>query len=61
MTTVLDRVRTAARTRVLYLPHAVKQMALPERLISAAEVEDVVLHGESSRTIPPTFVGTAAC
>lgn len=57
MTTVLDRVRTAARTRVLYLPHAVKQMALPERLISAAEVEDVVLHGDILEDYPEDVRG----
>jgi len=35
MATTLERVRTAAHARILYLPHAVKQMARPERLISA--------------------------
>lgn len=57
MTTVLDRVRTAARTRVLYLPHAVKQMALPERLISTGEVKDVVLHGDILEDYPDDVRG----
>jgi hypothetical protein len=31
MATILEVVRKAARARILYLPHAVKQMARPER------------------------------
>ena len=46
MTTILEEVRRAARTRILYLPHAVKQMARPERLISVSEVQQVVLEGD---------------
>ena len=46
MTTTLERVRTAAHARILYMPHGVRQMARPERLISANEVEQVVLEGD---------------
>ena len=35
---ILERVRRAAAQRILFLPHAVRQMARPERLISVAEV-----------------------
>lgn len=39
MTTIVEAVRRAARARVLYLPHAVKQMARPDRLVTPEEVE----------------------
>jgi hypothetical protein len=57
MTTVLDSVRRAARARILYLPHAVKQMALPERLISVGEVEEVVLQGDLLEDYPDDVRG----
>jgi hypothetical protein len=57
MDTVLDRVRRAARARILYLPHAVKQMALPERLISVREVEEVVLQGDLLEDYPDDVRG----
>ncbi len=43
---ILDEARAAARRRVLFLPHAVRQMARPDRLISTGEVRSVVEQGE---------------
>jgi hypothetical protein len=43
---ILSRVREAAQKRVLFLPHAVRQMSRPDRMISAAEVRGVIEHGE---------------
>ena len=57
MTTTLERVRTPAHARILYLPHAVKQMARPERLISANEVEQVVLEGDLVEDYPDDVRG----
>lgn len=42
---ILVRVRQAARRRILYLPHAVRQMARCDRMISVSEVREVVLAG----------------
>ena len=39
---ILERVRKAAAQQILYLPHAVRQMAKPERLISVAEVRNTL-------------------
>jgi hypothetical protein len=39
---ILERVRKAATRRILFLPHAVRQMSKPERLISAVEVRSVI-------------------
>ena len=40
---IQDRVRETAAQRVLFLPHAIRQMNKPERMISAVEVREVVL------------------
>ena len=42
---IIDEVRRAAGCRVLFLPHAVRQMSRPDRMISADEVSEVVRTG----------------
>jgi hypothetical protein len=49
---ILDAVRQAARKKVLFLPHAVKQMARPTIMISAGEVDRVVAGGEIIEDYP---------
>jgi hypothetical protein len=49
---ILLRVREAARKRRLYLPHAVRQMERPDRMITIAEVRDVIEHGEIIEDYP---------
>jgi len=46
MADVLDRLQAAARQRILFLPHAIRQMSHPDRMITPEEVERVVLGGE---------------
>jgi len=36
----------SANKRILFLPHAVQQMARPDRMISPSEVEPAILGGE---------------
>ena len=43
---VLEDIRQAAQRRLLFLPHAIRQMSRPERMISTDEVEVVVTQGE---------------
>jgi hypothetical protein len=43
---IQDRVRESAVKKLLFLPHAVRQMNKPERMITTAEVQEVVLHGD---------------
>ena len=50
--TILDRVRGAAGRRLLFLPHALRQMARPERMIAASEIRMVVDHGELVEDYP---------
>lgn len=39
-------VRQAAGRRILFLPHAIRQMANPDRMISVNEVRYVIENGE---------------
>ena len=43
---LLARVRSAAERKVIFLPHAVKQMLKPKRMIGTAEVRMVIEQGE---------------
>ncbi|MDX6445297.1 MAG: hypothetical protein QOH71_2371 [Blastocatellia bacterium] len=42
---ILESVRSSATRRILFLPHAVRQMSRPERMITTAEVRNVVATG----------------
>jgi len=42
---ILKVVRLAASSKVLYLPHAVRQMLRPERMIRTEEVQRVIAEG----------------
>jgi hypothetical protein len=48
----LEDVREAAQKRFLFLPHAVRQMFRPTRMIIAAEVETLALQGELIEDYP---------
>ena len=45
MADILDRVHSTAKRRILFLPHAIRQMSHPDRMISPREVERVLLSG----------------
>lgn len=47
-----QKVREAARKRILILPHAIHQMTSIERMISTDEVETVVVEGELIEDYP---------
>jgi hypothetical protein len=49
---ILERVREAADKRLLFLPHTIRQMSRPDRMISTAEVEIVVKAGEVIEDYP---------
>lgn len=56
-TGTLDRVRTAAAKRILFLPHAIKAMARPTPIITRSEVEAVVTQGEVIENYPEDVRG----
>lgn len=45
-------VRSAAAKKMLFLPHAARQMSRPERMIAASDVRNVVTHGEVIENYP---------
>jgi hypothetical protein len=48
----LALVRSAAVKRILYLPHAIRQMTRPERMIRAVEVAGVIQAGRIIEDYP---------
>ena len=49
---LLQRIRVAAAKRVLFLPHALRQMNRPERMISVSEIRKVIEKGEIIEDYP---------
>lgn len=49
---MIEQIRAAARKRILYLPHAIRQMSRPDRLIRPAEVRNVIDGGEIIEDYP---------
>ena len=49
---IVERVRHAAGKRMLFLPHAVRQMARPDRMIEPDEVHMVVERGDLIEDYP---------
>jgi hypothetical protein len=49
---ILDQIRAAASKRILFLPHAVRQMSRPSRMISPREVKTVIAEGEIIEDYP---------
>jgi hypothetical protein len=49
---IKDRIRTIAAKKLLFLPHAIRQMNKPERMITAAEVRAVILQEDVIEDYP---------
>jgi hypothetical protein len=56
-TGILSLVRRAATQRLLFLPHAIRQMSRPDRLITTPEIRSVVEHGEVIEDYPEDVRG----
>ena len=52
MSALLSSVDSAARSKILFLPHAISQMSRPDRMITVQEVRAVVLRGEMIEDYP---------
>ncbi len=50
--TIVDIARQAAENKLLFLPHAIRQMSRPERMVTPQEVEKVVMTGELVEDYP---------
>lgn len=49
---IVEESRRAANKKLLFLPHAIRQMSRPERMIMPREVESVVMTGELVEDYP---------
>jgi hypothetical protein len=49
---MLIKVKDAAARKILFLPHALRQMLRPERMITAGEVRQVVENGSIIEEYP---------
>ena len=49
---ILQQVRDKANQRLLFLPHAIRQMSRPDRMITTIEVENIVKIGEVIEDYP---------
>jgi Domain of unknown function (DUF4258) len=49
---ILNRVRATAQRKMLFLPHALRQMLRPERMISRLEVRQVIAQGDVIEDYP---------
>lgn len=54
---ILEQVRRAAAQRVLFLPHAVRQMARPDRMIAPSEILAVIMQGHVIEDYPQDVRG----
>ncbi|XXY53344.1 DUF4258 domain-containing protein [Sorangium sp. So ce269] len=48
----LDQIQAAAKKKILFLPHAVRQMSRPSRMISPAEINAAITAGELVEDYP---------
>ena len=51
-TAILSLVRKVAEKRILFLPHAIRQMSRPDRLITTSEIRRVITDGEVIEDYP---------
>ena len=49
---ILDLVKKSAAKRILFLPHAVRQISKPERMISTKDIRYVIENGEVIEDYP---------
>lgn len=49
---ILNKVRKAAKKKVLFLPHALRQMLRPDRMIRRLEIRQVIEKGEIIENYP---------
>ena len=54
---ILQQVCNAAAKRILYLPHAVRQMSHPDRMITTSEVRRVIQNGRVIEDYPEDLRG----
>jgi len=51
------QVKQAATKRLLFLPHTIRQMSRPDRMISTQEIERIIMTGEVIEDYPEDLRG----
>lgn len=54
---IIDKIRKSAAKKILFLPHAVRQMLRPDRMITPTEIKRVVELGEIIEDYPDDMRG----
>lgn len=54
---ILEQVQEAANKRLLFLPHTIRQMSRPDRMITTTEIEEVIKRGEVIEDYPEDVRG----
>ncbi len=54
---ILTLVRAAAAKRILFLPHAIRQMSRPERMLTTSDIRRALEHGEVIEDYPEDVRG----
>ncbi len=49
---IIDLVRIAAGKRILFLPHAIRQMSRPDRMITTADIRRIIGAGDVIENYP---------
>ncbi len=44
--TIKEKIASVVKKRILYLPHAIRQMSRPDRMIKNEDVKKTVLQGD---------------
>jgi hypothetical protein len=52
VTDILDQVRLAAAKRLLFLPHTIRQMSRPDRMITTKDIEQAIVTGDVIEDYP---------
>jgi hypothetical protein len=53
----LNKIKQASMRRILFLPHAIRQMSRPERMISTEDVKRIIAEGEVVEDYPDDIRG----
>ncbi|MFH1981815.1 MAG: DUF4258 domain-containing protein [Pseudomonadota bacterium] len=56
-TDILKRIRQSAAKRILFLPHAIRQMSKPDRMISTGDIRAVIESGKVIEDYPEDLRG----
>ncbi|MDD1418579.1 DUF4258 domain-containing protein [Dolichospermum sp. ST_sed1] len=49
---IQERIKEAAAKRLLFLPHTIRQISRPERMITTKEIQSIVMTGEVIEDYP---------